>query len=124
MAESRARGGRRVPSDETLSCLRLVLFLLADESRLRMLLALAHDGELGVAALGELVGKPQTGVSHDLAKLRNAGLVAYRADGRDHVYRLKWGALRDVLGRFFAEAGGPGRELRLGVCSLAFRSRK
>jgi DNA-binding transcriptional ArsR family regulator len=124
MAEPRAGGGLRVPSDEVLTRLLLVLSLLADESRLRAVLALARDGELGVAALKELVGKTQSGVSHDLALLRLAGLVSYRAEGREHLYRLEWGAMRDVLGRFFAEAGGPGHELRLGGCSLAFRSGK
>jgi DNA-binding transcriptional ArsR family regulator len=125
MAKPRsAAGGRRAPSDEMFARLRLVLSLLGDETRLRMVLALARDGELAVAALGELVGKPHSAVSHDLALLRLAGLVSYRVEGRRHVYRLEWGMLRDVLRRFFAEAGGRGREIRLGGCSLAFRGGK
>jgi DNA-binding transcriptional ArsR family regulator len=124
MGQRRSGAGRRLPPDEVISRLRQVLSLLADTGRLRMALALARHGDLGVPALKELAGKSSPVVSHDLTLMRLAGLVSCRAEGKERFYRLQWGLLRDVLGQVFAEAGGPRRELRLGRCSLAFRTRK
>jgi DNA-binding transcriptional ArsR family regulator len=109
------------PTAWALPHLARVLSLLADETRLRMVMALAQDGELGVAALVALVGKDQAQVSRNLTLLRLAGLASYREEGAAHLYRLEWGTLRYELKRFFAEAGHGGRELRLGDCSLEFR---
>jgi ArsR family transcriptional regulator, arsenate/arsenite/antimonite-responsive transcriptional repressor len=108
------------PSAKAFSHLAQVLSLLADETRLRMVMALARDGEVGVNALAELVGKRQPLVSRNLTLLRMAGLVSYRDEGAVHLYRLEWGTLRYVLRRFFAEMANGGKELRLGDCSLEF----
>ena len=60
---------------------------LADESRLRMLLAL-QPGELCVCQLTELLGLAMSTVSKHLSVLYQAGLVTVRKDGRWMYYSL------------------------------------
>ena len=60
---------------------------LADESRLRMLLALA-PGELCVCQLTELLGLAMSTVSKHLSVLYQAGLVNARKEGRWMYYSL------------------------------------
>src|SRR5689334_11689142 len=66
----------------------LALFrVLSDETRLRILLALA-GGELDVTTLRTTLGLPQPTVSHHLAALRLLRLVASRRAGKRIYYRL------------------------------------
>jgi len=77
----------------------VVLFFktLADASRLR-LLGLLANGERSVDELATLLQLRPPTVSHHLARLRELGLVAMRAEGNVHLYRLDQDALR-VLSR-------------------------
>ncbi len=68
---------------------------LADESRLKIVGVLAH-GERSVDGLADALGLKAPTISHHLAKLRKAGLVAMRADGTTHFYRLNSDALRQM----------------------------
>jgi DNA-binding transcriptional ArsR family regulator len=113
----------RQPSAETLSRLTQLLALLADETRLRVVLALAHEDEMSVSALQQLTGQSQSPLSNRLTRMRLAGWVSYRRAGQKHLYRLEWAALRDGLDQFFTEIGGPGRKLRVGDWSLTYRLR-
>ena len=61
--------------------------LLADETRLRLALALASRGEAHVEDLGEGVGMSQSAVSYHLGLFRRGGLASVRRDGR-HVYYI------------------------------------
>jgi DNA-binding transcriptional ArsR family regulator len=70
--------------------------LLAEPSRVRMLWAL-RDAELDVATLATLAGCRPTVASQHLSKLRLAGLVESRRDGRRMLYRLKGGHVRALL---------------------------
>jgi ArsR family transcriptional regulator, arsenate/arsenite/antimonite-responsive transcriptional repressor len=60
---------------------------LADENRLRMLMAL-QDGELCVCQITELLGLAISTVSKHLSILYQAGLVSARKDGRWAYYSL------------------------------------
>ena len=60
---------------------------LADENRLRMLMAL-QDGELCVCQLTELMGLAMSTVSKHLSVLYQAGLVNARKEGRWMYYSL------------------------------------
>lgn len=64
-----------------------VFTLLSDPTRIRIILAL-EDGELPVGELAERVGKPPTGVSQHLAKLRWAKVVQTRQEGTRVYYSL------------------------------------
>lgn len=65
-----------------------VFGLLSDPTRIRIVLALAEEGELSVTALAEAVGKSATGVSQHLAKLRWAKVVRTRQEGTRVHYSL------------------------------------
>src|SRR5947209_10192355 len=92
-------------SPRTINGLAQVFKLLADESRLKILLALAQDRELHVTALCELLDQTQPAVSHHLTLLRMSRLVGFRRDGKHNYYRVESRLVRDLLEQFFAEAG-------------------
>ncbi len=75
-------------NDRALHQLTQVLKLLADDSRLRILLLLAREGELHVSALCDELRQSQPAVSHHLTLLRMANLVGYRRDGKFNYYYL------------------------------------
>jgi len=89
----RTRSAKSVPSDtspirvsdETLARLTAVFKLLSDSSRLKIVLALAQDGELHVSALCAMLNQTEPGVrfsqpavSHHLTLMRMVGLVGFR----------------------------------------------
>ena len=72
-----------------------VFRLLAEPSRRRLLEAL-RSGERSV---GDLVGRTrmsQPSVSKQLRILRDSGVVRLRAAGRQHLYSIRGGALREA----------------------------
>src|SRR5581483_366486 len=89
----------------TLYGLTQIFKLLADESRLKILLALAEEGEMHVSALCDMLDQTQPAVSHHLTLLRMTGLVGFRRDGKHNFYRIESGLVRDLLEQFFADAG-------------------
>ncbi|MFD8472354.1 ArsR/SmtB family transcription factor [Streptomyces globisporus] len=73
-----------------------VFALLADSTRLHLLWLLAQE-EADVGTLAERCAASRTGVSQHLAKLRLAGLVDTRREGRHIYYRLTDGHLRRLV---------------------------
>lgn len=65
-----------------------ILKILADPTRLRIILILAEHGSLPVSAIAEFVGKNPAGVSQHLAKMRFARMVTSTQDGNHVLYRL------------------------------------
>src|SRR5260370_41827502 len=63
------------------------LRLIADETRLRLLLLL-EDEELSVVELQEILGMGQSRISMHLGQLREAGLVQDRRAGKNIYYAL------------------------------------
>ena len=110
-------------SEPILQRLTDVFKLLADKNRLRIVLALAQDGELHVSALCDLLGQSQPAVSHHLTLMRMVGLVGFRRDGKHNFYRLASGFVRDLLEQFFADSGNGQRQLQFEDFALAFRRR-
>jgi ArsR family transcriptional regulator len=70
------------PSDQLASVLKAA----ADSLRLEILRLLARDS-LGVTELSRLFGTKQSGMSHHLKVLANAGLVVSRREGNSIFYR-------------------------------------
>lgn len=64
-----------------------VFRLLADQTRVRILLAL-RDGELSVNHIADIVDRSGPAVSQHLAKLRWARMVTVRNDGNRAFYSL------------------------------------
>jgi len=106
-------------SDRTVSSLVQYFKLLADDSRLRILLTLAREGETHVSALCQMLGQSQPAVSHHLTLLRMSGLVGYRRDGKFNFYRMDASLLGDMLERLFADTG-KSSQLNFGEFTLTF----
>ncbi|WP_214465573.1 ArsR/SmtB family transcription factor [Microbacterium flavescens] len=66
-----------------------VFGMLADATRVRIVLALQESDELSVNSLAEVVEKSPAAVSQHLAKLRLARIVSTRQDGQKVFYRLE-----------------------------------
>jgi ArsR family transcriptional regulator len=111
-------------SPRTINSLAQVFKLLADESRLKILLALAQDQELHVSALCELLKQSQPAVSHHLTLLRMVGLVGYRRAGKHNYYRVESQLVGDLLEQFFADTGNGHKQLQFADFSLSYRRGK
>ncbi|MFF4185347.1 ArsR/SmtB family transcription factor [Streptomyces sp. NPDC001691] len=73
------------PDGEVLADAAAVFGLLASAARLHILWALA-EGESDVSGLAQRVGGALPATSQHLAKLKLAGLVAARREGRRQIY--------------------------------------
>jgi ubiquinone/menaquinone biosynthesis C-methylase UbiE/biotin operon repressor len=120
MVFSNAVGRSRI-----MSSIVKTLRLLADETRLRLLLLLQRE-ELSVVELQEILGMGQSRISTHLAQLRQAGLVKDRRAGKNIYYALtpaaSEGDLKSILAataRELPEASGDSRALK-----VALRKRK
>ena len=112
----------RVP-DSTIARLSEVFKLMADKSRLKILLALAQEGEMHVSALCDLLKQSQPAVSHHLTLMRMTGLVGFRRDGKHNYYHLASRHVRDLLEQFFADSGNGQRQLQFEDFALSFKRR-
>jgi ArsR family transcriptional regulator len=107
-------------SDKTIDDLKDVFGLLADRSRLKILLALLQEGEMHVTALCDLLGYSQPAVSHHLTLMKKE-LVAYRRDGKHNYYHIDAEKLCHTLEQFFS-ASGNGQQLQMPGFCLAYKS--
>ncbi|MEU0392649.1 metalloregulator ArsR/SmtB family transcription factor [Streptomyces sp. NPDC006208] len=73
-----------------------VLGLLADRTRLALLQRLG-EGEADVTTLTQACGAARPAVSQHLSRLRLAGLVTTRKEGRRVIYALRHGHLRRLV---------------------------
>lgn len=67
----------------------MTAFEAVAEPNRRRILDVLRDGERPAGALVEALGMSQPGVSKHLRLLREAGLVAVRAEGQRRLYRLE-----------------------------------
>ena len=77
----------RGPDSQYVELAVEVFAMLADATRVRLILALSTS-ELSVNRLAELVDKTPAAVSQHLAKLRLSGFVVTRQEGQRVFYRL------------------------------------
>jgi ArsR family transcriptional regulator len=113
-------------TDETLHRMSEVFKLLSDKSRLKIVLALAQDGELHVSALCELLGvaeqpASQPAVSHHLTLMRMVGLVGFTRHGKHNYYHLASGHIRDLIEQFFADSGNGHKSLHFDDFALTYK---
>ncbi|MFI2508120.1 ArsR/SmtB family transcription factor [Streptomyces sp. NPDC018972] len=86
----------RTPGEEHYALAAELLALLGDRTRLALLHALT-SGEADVTTLTEACGAARPAVSQHLARLRLAGLVDTRKEGRRVIYSLRDGHLRRLV---------------------------
>jgi DNA-binding transcriptional ArsR family regulator len=85
-----------VPTDRQAQAAAEGFALLADATRLK-LLWLVGQKERDVTTLARLARTTPTTASQHLAKLRLAGLVTQRADGRRRLYAIRNSHLRTLI---------------------------
>jgi DNA-binding transcriptional ArsR family regulator len=71
--------------------------LLADPSRLRILYALVEGGAMCVSDIAAAAGTGESATSHQLAKLRAAGVVTSTRKGREIWYQIADAHIRLLL---------------------------
>jgi DNA-binding transcriptional ArsR family regulator len=84
------------PGPERIAAAVEILRMLADPTRLQLMWAL-QDGERDVTSLTAEVTASRSSVSQHLGRLRLAGLVEVRREGRRMVYRLRGGHVRGLV---------------------------
>ncbi|AKJ15272.1 ArsR family transcriptional regulator [Streptomyces incarnatus] len=108
MTESVA--GIEDPSAEVLAEAAAAFGLLASSARLHLMWALSQ-GESDVTHLADRVGGALPAVSQHLAKLKLAGLVRARREGRRQVYYIEdpdvVTLVRVMVGQLTARSAGP-----------------
>ncbi len=110
-------------NDGLIEDLTAVFKLLADKSRLKILLALAQEGQMHVTALHTLVGQSQPAVSHHLTLMRMVGLVGFDRDGKHNYYYLASDHVRDLLEQVFTGAGNDRLALEFDDFALTYSRR-
>ena len=93
-------------SGDTITVATTMLGMLADPTRLRLLAALVA-GEQDVTALTATAGSARPAVSQHLGKLRLAGLVRVRREGRRQVYALAGPHVARLVTEVLRAAAGP-----------------
>jgi len=85
-----------VPTDDQAAAAAAGFAMLADPTRLKMLWLISHN-EHDVATLARLARTSPTTASQHLAKLRLAGLVSLRPDGKRRLYSVRGSHLRTLI---------------------------
>ena len=81
------------------SSLAATFKLLANDTRLRLLHALARAGECSVTELSETVQMKPQAVSNQLQRLADRGIVANRREGTSIIYRMVDPCVLELLDR-------------------------
>lgn len=76
------------PESEYVNLAADIMRMLAEPTRIRIILTLEKRGELPVGELAESIAKKQNTVSQHLAKLRISQIVGTRSEGTKVFYRL------------------------------------
>jgi len=79
----------RLPESDFVELAVEIFSMLADATRVRLIVALRDAGELSVNHLADIVGKTPASVSQHLAKMRLARIVSTRQKGTRIFYRLE-----------------------------------
>ncbi len=95
--ESGANSSQEQPTGAQVEAAIEAFRMLGDATRLRLMWLLS-SGEYDVGSLAEAVGVARPSVSQHLAKLRLAGLVRTRRDGRRVLYRARDAHVRALIG--------------------------
>lgn len=94
--ESGATSSQEQPSSAQVEAAVDAFRMLSDATRLRLMWLLS-DGEYDVNSLAAAIDVARPSVSQHLAKLRLAGLVETRRDGRRVLYRARDAHVRRLI---------------------------
>ncbi len=83
-------------TEEELKVHSNFLKILGNPLRLQILKILTHT-DMCVCAIAEILGQQQTLVSHHLSKLKAAGIVEERQNGKYRIYSIKDKRVKQIL---------------------------
>ena len=84
-------------SDEEIMDVSDFFKVFGDPTRLRLLILLDMNGEMGVGAIAEALSMSQSAISQQLKVLRSSRLVRFRKEGRSSIYRLSDDHIHRIL---------------------------
>lgn len=85
-----------LPDDDKIITMADMFKLLADTSRLKIVIALL-DNELCVCDICNIIGMSQSAISHQLRVLRADRLVKYRKAGKQVFYSIDDSHVSDII---------------------------
>ncbi len=92
--------GVSVPSEAEIECAARFLRILGDPTKLKIVCALAGDGEereICAGSIAAALGMTKSAVSHQLRILREEGLIRCRREGKHVIYALDDGHVADTV---------------------------
>jgi len=107
-------------SDDTIERLTETFKMLADASRLKIVMLLAQEGPMHVSALCKHLRQTQPAISHHLTLMRMAGIVRYKRDGKHNFYHLASAYLAGLFEQFFEDTDNENQVLDFDEFSLTF----
>lgn len=87
---------RKFPADELLGDLSDFFKVIGDGTRIRILWAL-DENEMCVCDIANLLNMTKSAVSHQLRALREANLVKFRKVGKEAMYSLSDGHVKEIF---------------------------
>lgn len=84
-------------SDEEIMDVSDFFKVFGDPTRLRLLILLDMNGEMGVGAIADTLSMSQSAISQQLKVLRSSRLVRFRKEGRSSIYRLSDDHIHRIL---------------------------
>lgn len=100
MTATAAKSGHHAIEDRQIVRLAETFRLLADATRLRIVVYVLAAGEGGVCVneICRHIGTSQPGISHHLAMMRLAGLLETRRAGKQVFYAIRPEGFREITG--------------------------
>ena len=84
-------------SDDEVGDIADFFKVFGDPTRLRLLILLDMNGEMGVGAIADALSMSQSAISQQLKVLRSSRLVRFRKEGRSSIYRLSDDHIHRIL---------------------------
>lgn len=84
-------------SDEEIVDISDFFKVFGDPTRLRLLILLDENVEMGVGAIADALSMSQSAISQQLKVLRSSRLVKFRKEGRSAIYRLSDDHIHRIL---------------------------
>lgn len=78
---------KEIPNGKMFNALAIFFKLIGDETRLRILFVL-NEKETCVCDIANILSMSKSSISHQLATLRNSGIVKCRKEGKEVYYSL------------------------------------
>ena len=87
---------KKMPNNELLNKISVFFKIVGDETRLKIVYALDHN-EMCVCDIANLLNMTKSSISHQLATLKENGLVKARKEGKEVYYTLDDEHVRKVF---------------------------